>query len=73
MNTVLARPVDKIANQRSKENYRLIGVRYGRVIKINRNEKVPSHGFISNTEAEPVIYFDVRFFRYFFPKKKLFF
>ena len=52
--------------QRNKEDYRLIGRRVGKVIKISREESVPAHGFVSNNQSAPVLFFDVSLIKLFY-------
>ena len=53
------RSVNDIFDARTKENLKFIGQRYGKIIKINKDENLATHGFISNDKSDPIIYFDV--------------
>ena len=55
----ITRSVELIDLERTKDQFRLIGRRYGKVVKINKDANLPSHGFISNQQSNPVIYFNV--------------
>jgi len=56
--TQLARPITELNSSRSKTDYRLIGKRFGKVVKLNRDDSLPAHGFISNQSSSPVLFFE---------------
>merc|ERR1712187_684659 len=50
--------ISELYSNRSKTDFRLIGRRFGKVIKLNRDNSLPAQGFISNQTASPVLFFE---------------